>query len=274
MLMRGTVRELSNEELHRYAPSIFAEHPANFVSDKYSFVNTGHIIDRCREEGLVPVDVRQADTRTGSGNAGFQKHEVRLVSADILGRIRVDSTFPTVALTNSHNRRAALSIDAGLFRLVCSNGMMAPDAIAESVKVRHVGDMGEILEGVFSVVGSSAELAHKVEEYEDTHLSRDHQMAFATAALDLRKSAMQVTPETILMPRRPADTGSESWRLPKPDLWTTFNVLQENLTKGGREARTATGARTHTRAVKSLNEDQRLNKSLFTLAEEMKKLAA
>jgi len=57
-----------------------------------------------------------------------------------------------------------------------------------------------------------------------------------------------------------------------PDLWTTFNTVQENLIRGGLRGRTAKGNRTSTRAVKGVSENVRLNKALWTLAEKMAQL--
>ncbi len=63
------------------------------------------------------------------------------------------------------------------------------------------------------------------------------------------------------------------------DLWTTFNVVQEHLLRGGMRYAGYIPAeanqvfpthfvRNTTRPVAGLNEGQRLNKALWTLAEE------
>ncbi|HAF2376717.1 TPA: DUF945 domain-containing protein, partial [Salmonella enterica] len=65
----------------------------------------------------------------------------------------------------------------------------------------------------------------------------------------------------ILTPRRYEDR--------KDDLWSVFNRIQENLSKGGLPGRTAKGKRTHTRAVNGIDGDVRLNRALWVMAEQM-----
>ncbi len=255
---------LSNDQLLRAAPSIFAETPWDGVSDRYSFVSTAQIVERLRAEGMVPVQARQSNTRL-PGKKAFARHEVRFVDRSLLesgNQIVIGGTYPLVALTNSHDTGSAFSIDAGMFRLVCGNGMMVPNGIAQSVRVRHSGDMSDVIEGVFSVVEETQALPDLIREYSGITLSRDAQRAFATAALELRESSLPLTPEQVLTPRRMDDRG--------PDLWTVTNRIQENLVKGGLHSRTATGRRTSTRAIQDITADQKLNKALFVLAESLK----
>lgn len=266
------LQQLNADQLHRAAPSIFASAPWEGVSDRYAFVPTNDIIARMEGEfGLVPVAARESRTRHTTGKAGFQRHEVRMVHSDALkqGALIVGDTYPTVNLTNAHDTGASLAIDAGLYRLVCANGMMVPDNLVPSMRIRHTGDMTEVLEGVYSVVEQSTGLSDLVREYQGVAVTPAQQLAFATAAMELRESALEVTPAQLLRPRRWHDAGI-SGQMPKPDLYTTLNVVQEALIKGGQRTRTATGRRTSTRAVTDIGADQRINKALFTLAEALK----
>ncbi len=87
-------------------------------------------------------------------------------------------------------------------------------------------------------------------------------------ALELRDSPLQLEPRQLLEARRIADeTGGDSSR----DLWKTLNVVQENMVRGGVTARDANLRRRRTRAVASIAEDNRLNKALWRLAEELGK---
>lgn len=262
------LQALSNDTLFRKAPSIFAMQPWDGVSDKYTFVPTVDIIERLRvEANLVPITAREARTRVSSGKSGFQKHEVRLVDARALeqGALVVGDTYPTINLTNSHDTGAALAIDAGLFRLVCSNGLMVPDSMAQSVRVRHTGDLSDVIEGTFKVVEEAQGLIEVVKDYSNIHLSVDDQVAFATAALELRESTLPVTAAQLLRPRRWADAGQRS-DLPKDNLYVTVNVVQEALVKGGQRSRAATGRRATTRAITDIAQDQKVNKALMSLA--------
>ena len=64
--------------------------------------------------------------------------------------------------------------------------------------------------------------------------------------------------------RRPEDRGH--------DLWTSLQRVQENSLGGGQPGRTAQGRRTRTRAVGSIDRSVALNRALWVLAEEMRKL--
>ena len=255
------LQTLSNDQLFRAAPSIFATQPWDEVSDRYTFVSTSDIVDRLRGEGLVPVSARQSNTRL-PGKKAFARHEVRFVDQRMLNTKQVGDTFPQVLLTNSHDTGTAFAIAAGLYRLVCSNGMAVPDGIAQSVKVRHTGDLTDVIDGVFSVVEEAKELPQLIDEYSSIILPRPAQLAFANAALELRDSTLPLEPEQLLRVRRRDDY--------KDDLWTVTNRIQENLTKGGLRSKTATGRRTSTRAVTDIAGDLKLNKALFVLAEQLK----
>ncbi len=262
------LQTLSNDRLFQAAPSIFATQPWDEVSDRYTFVSTADIVERLRGEGLVPVSARQSNTRL-PGKKAFARHEVRFVDHRTLNTKQVGDTFPQVLLTNSHDTGSAFMIDAGLYRLVCSNGMAVPDGVAQSVRVRHTGDMTDVIEGVFSVVEEAKALPRLIDEYSSIILPRPAQVAFANAALELRESTLPLEPEQLLRPRRREDLQPGS-SLPRADLFTTLNVIQENLVKGGLRSRTATNRRTSTRAITDIAADLKLNKALFTLAEALK----
>ena len=77
-----------------------------------------------------------------------------------------------------------------------------------------------------------------------------------------------VQPEQLLSERRYDDKGH--------DLWTTFNVVQENVMRGGLKGtkRTDNGRsrRTTTRPVKAIDRNIKLNQALWYLTEKMAEL--
>lgn len=89
------------------------------------------------------------------------------------------------------------------------------------------------------------------------------QQALAQAALTYRfgEDHQPVTAPQILFPRR--------WQNESNDLWTTYQRIQENLIKGGLSGRSAKGGRTHTRAVRGIDGDVKLNRALWVMAEAM-----
>ncbi len=53
----GTVA-ISDDELRRFAPSVFASQPIEGVSERYRFLPTSSILSGMREIGWVPVRAR------------------------------------------------------------------------------------------------------------------------------------------------------------------------------------------------------------------------
>ena len=128
-----------------------------------------------------------------------------------------------------------------------------------------------MIDGAFRVVEGFEKIAASREAMRDPALSAPQQEAFARAAIALRFDAQAdasapVTERQVLAPRRAADTAG--------DLWTTFNRIQENTLRGGLAARTATGRRVRTRPVEGVDRSVALNRALWVLAEEMRRLAA
>jgi hypothetical protein len=96
-------------------------------------------------------------------------------------------------------------------------------------------------------------------------------MAFATAALPLRESSLDIEPRQLLLARRIEDQAA-----PNGDrsVWGTFNVVQENLIRGGIRGRMTNGGRRRTAAITNPGQDVKLNRALWTLAEALKEAVA
>lgn len=183
--------------------------------------------------------------------------------------------YPSIVLTNSHDRTSGYRLDAGLFRVVCSNGLTVQSSDMGSISVRHSGNVKDmVIDGCIRIIKDMPKVLESVDSMKSITLSQEEKQIFANAALQLRypddeKTGLGTAPikaEQLLLPRRSADR--------KDDLWTTFNTTQENFIKGGLRGRGTTGARTSTRAIKSVSEDSRMNKALWTLAEQMRLLKA
>jgi hypothetical protein len=264
-----TMEPLSNEQLYKAAPSIFATEPWHRMSDKYAFIPTVQVIDKMRQEGFVPVDAMQSRTRI-EGKGDFTKHLVRfrdIRQGDKALTPHLGQVYPELVLTNSHDGASAYKLDSGLFRLVCTNGMVVGDGVVNHVNVRHSGNPDNVIDATYEIVEQMPRVIESVESFQRLQLTAPEQQAFANAALALRyEDASPITPAQAVTPRRYEDRDQ--------NLWNTFNVVQENLTQGGLRGRSASGRRQRTRPVEGISENTKLNKALWTLAEEMKRLKA
>jgi hypothetical protein len=262
----GYSRPLDDDELQRIAPAIFADGAHDSRSRRYAYIPTRDLLNGMRNEGFFPVKVTQAKARDDS-RAGYCKHLIRFRRQDQLS----EKEAREVVLVNSHDGTSGFKLMAGVFRLVCSNGLIVGHTDSE-ISVRHSGDaLHNVIEGAYRVVSDFDAVSQKIEGMKSTLLSRDQQMAFGKAALALKfEGDSPVVPQAVIRPKRTEDTAK--------DLWTTFNVVQEHLLNGGLRglAINANGRqrRMRTRAVNGIDQNVQLNRSLWVLAEEMQKLAA
>jgi Domain of unknown function (DUF932) len=242
-------------------PSIYATHPSAKVSEKYGFIPTSVIVHALERSGFVPVKAQAA--RSSRERVAFAKHLIRFRHQEHMNT-QVGDWLPEVVLVNSHDGSSSYQIMAGVYRLVCANGMIVGNSFAEA-RVRHTKNApDEIVDASFRVIESLPGIADGIEDMRAITLEAGEREAFAVAALTLRyPDEAPIRPAQLLNTRRSADTSS--------DLWTTFNVLQENLLQGGQRR---ADSKRRTRKISSVSEDVRLNRSLWTLAEELKRLKA
>src|SRR6267154_5503526 len=224
---RGAVA-LSDGELRQCGPSIFASQPMDTVSDRYSFLPTSSILRGMRENGWAPVRAEQQSVRTAA-RRGFQKHLIRFARAEHLHSWEKNQVRPEVVLLNSHDKSIAYQLHCGLFRLVCSNGMVVADASFQRISIKHSGfNPDSVIEASFKVLSAVPDVMNKVQLFQDRILTDAQQLALATGAAayrweDLTKAP--VSPSMLLNPGRYGDGAK--------DLFITLNCVQENIIRGG-----------------------------------------
>jgi hypothetical protein len=262
---------LTNDQLMQRAPSVFAVEPWQKMSERYSFIPTIQVIEKMRSEGFQPVSAIQSRTRI-EGKQDFTKHMIRfrdMRHGDAPAIRTLGTIYPELVLTNSHDGASAYKLDAGLFRLVCTNGMVVSAGNVSQINVRHSGDVNQIIDASYSVIEEFPKVLASVESFSQLRLSAPQQQAYATAALALRydDNTAPVTAQQVVTPRRTEDRDA--------NLWNTFNTVQEHMINGGLRGRNVeTHRRLKTRPVSGISENTRLNKALWTLTEEMAKLLA
>lgn len=257
---------LSDDQIHRVAPSIFAEAPHESRSQRYAYIPTATVLTELRKEGFQPFMVTQTRTRH-EDRRDYTKHMIRLRHAS---QISARGEANEIILLNSHDGTSSYQMLAGMFRFVCSNGLVCGDTVAD-VRVPHKGDVaGQVIEGAYQVLHGFDRALESRESMQAITLDEGEAEVFARAALSLKyddpDKPAPITESQILMPRRFDDR--------RPDLWMTFNRVQENLTKGGLSGRSANGRRQQTRPVQGIDSDVRLNRALWLLADGLRQLKA
>ena len=114
-------------------PSAFAKTQSQRVSNKYTFISTATVLDDMKKLGWNPYQASQRKSRK-SQDAMFTKHMIRLRNGEVEN---IGDSIPEVILTNSHDGRNAFTLHAGLFRMVCENGLVIADTTFEQVKIKH-----------------------------------------------------------------------------------------------------------------------------------------
>jgi hypothetical protein len=270
-----TQSPLTLEMVRQYAPSAFATAPHSSRSERYTYIPTVNVIEGMIKAGFQPFSASQSRSRI-EGKSEFTKHMIRFRHQDVTAALAVGDVIPEVILVNSHDGTSAYKLIAGMFRLVCSNGLMVADSTTGSVSVMHKGNIiAEVVEASNEIISHSEKALTAVGEWGRLQLTDGEQRAFAEAAHTVRfadaegKVSTPITAEQLLRPRRSEDHGS--------DLWKTFNRVQENVIKGGLHGviRDDNGRRLRavsTRQVKGIDQDVKLNRAMWQLAERMAEL--
>ncbi len=252
---------LTNDQIARVAPSIFAAGKHESRSERYTYIPTIQILDGLRNEGFQPFMVAQSRSRV-EGKSEFTKHMMRLRKID---QIDAQEAFEII-LINSHDGTSSYQMLAGIFRFVCQNGMVMGDTY-QDIRVHHRGNITEnVIDAAYTIMNDVDAVQASIETMKGTPLALPEARIFAETALSLKyDKEAPIRPDDLLTARRYEDRVNT-------DLWATFNKVQENLLKGGQRGETATGKRTRTRGVTSIDNNVRLNKALWTLSEKMANL--
>ena len=243
------------------APAILATNPhPRIKSPKYTFTNSMDLIEDMDRLGFKITSAKQSKTSNGDMR-NYGTHILRfgnpeLYIKDSNGGIEAR---PEIVLINDHMGNRPVQFEAGLFRLVCSNGLVVKSQDFGGFRERHTRFDFEGLKRMISEkIGGMKTVVEKISKWNGKLMSDNERFAFAAEALTLRL-ANDRKPENyelyeVLTPKRAADGGKS--------LWHTFNVVQENLIKGGYQMNER-----QARAITNPIQDIKINQDLWTLAE-------
>lgn len=228
----------------------------NKLSDKYQVIKTHDVAQIMREQGFI---ITQANTlKPRNRDPRVVKHFLRLRHQS--HETSINGTIPEIVLINSHDGSTSLRMEAGLFRMICSNGLIVKSASIYSSRTRHI-DVTEtrVVEEADKVIRAALESARRIELFMNKTLSDVDAKDFAMQAIQIR-SMPNVTPEAMLQVRRQEDAGNK--------LWNVFNRVQENLMRGGIQGVSTNGRRVTTQGVRAMGPTVKVNTRLWELAEE------
>jgi len=170
---------LDNTQLMHIAPSIFASEPwggddtRKGVSSKYEFIPTIQVVEKMRSEGLVPIKAMQAKTRI-PGKGEFTRHIIRFRSPNL--KWSLNSSIPEIVLVNAHDLSSSYQLSAGIFEMVCANGLIVQSQDFGAYITRHQGDiMNGVIEATYKIIEELPMLEERVAEYQALTLNYDQQ---------------------------------------------------------------------------------------------------
>ncbi len=260
---------LTEDEIKERCPLAFRENPTNpKVSEKYVQANTATVINDMAKLGWYVVDAKQKGKRKNS--SGIQSfHMVSFQNPDIkvMENNEVEA-FPRIILTNSHDGMNSFKFMIGLYRLVCSNGLIVADETFEELTIRHINyNFNDLRHLVAKTVEALPQYIETVNKMKATQLSKEQKYDFALKMLKLRKNVpedvqltvSESTLQDVLTPVRTADEGDS--------VWNVFNVLQEKMIKGGSMVESGKNNKLRKmRPVKSFVRDLNVNYSMYQTA--------
>ena len=262
----------SLEELKEIAPSIFTKKGSDKTSSKYTHIPTDRVIKDLELLGWGVVDAKEVNARQ---DKGYQKYlvvfrnpdvSINKKSTNVDGEVFEDIVFPQILVTNSHDGKNSFKFQAGLYRMVCENGLVIVDQQFEDYTIRHMGYDFEALQGVIKDMISNLDLTvESMNKMRKIELDENQQFEFAKKLLDIRVEGTdnlyrEEQIGDILVPQRKEDFGD--------DLWSVFNRVQENIVEGNFKYYNAKtlGTERQARPIKNFKQDMDVNKKLFSAA--------
>lgn len=266
---------MTKDEMREKAPFIFCKEKTNpNTSGRYSFADTETLVDDMAKLGWGVTDCKQQRANKRSNIHSF--HTVAFQNPDIYltnDRGEIEA-FPRIIVSNSHDGLHSFKFMAGVYRAICSNGLVVADAEFSAFSVRHINyDFGELQKIVAQSIELTRTKVSVINDMQNLRLSVEQQQTLATKAIAIRKNVdwreIKVSEEDltdILEPVRDEDKGET--------LWDTFNILQEKIIKGEFTlGKTKRGNRRKARPITGAAKDIEVNQALFLAATEYLEVA-
>lgn len=259
------MQSLSTEYLQTKAPAIFAESSAN-MSTKYQQIPTFKILEALKTEGFNAVKVQQ-QRKLDPARVSYAKHIIRLRHDRDL--VTDKAHVPEVVLMNSHDGASAYKMILGVFRVVCSNGLVVASSTMASINVRHTGQASQIdslITGAHTLIDQSRLVLDKIEDWRSKVLSEEQKREYFRGAFDIyrdgREEVKALEINQIGYSYRREDNSN--------DLWTVFNKTQENLIRGNLYLQGSGSSVRRARRITSIDKDTKLNQALWQYTNDFK----
>jgi hypothetical protein len=212
------------------------------IKQKEFYIPTLDVVTKLQDEGWQISGVAEQRSK----NRKISNNYVQMLHPDfaLKNNKGKDEAFTSITISNSCNGSKPLQMSLGMFRQVCSNGLVRFDQHAETENIKHIAINARDLDRFIAPMNSKVnKLLAEVNEMKHRGLSAEEIRKLAHEAASLRYNDLEdINVNDLLTVNRIEDESN--------DLWTVFNRIQENLTHD----------------IRNMNEDIRLNQQLFSLA--------
>jgi hypothetical protein len=253
-------RTLSIDELRHSTPAVFAREASARTRPTYRFINTAEVLHALLEAGFIPSAAQQTRSRAGS-DPSYARHMIRL--RPVRESLTLVDCIPEICLINAHDGTSAYQLLAGLYRPLCTNGLLCRMGDFAVIRVPHRSSVvADVVAGALQVTAQFERIGKTVTSMAARILSRGEQLSFAETAFQIRWARIEGRPDfapvKLLQPRRASDD--------HPTLWHTFNRLQQASLIGGIHYHSRSHRLVSTRRIRNIREDVRINTALWQSA--------
>ena len=166
----------------RESPLPLRRGPTTEQVPAYTFISSERVLAALGSAGFLPVEARQAVRARSPVHA---RHLIRLRRR--FETVQLRDAIPEILFLNSHDGTSAYQLRVGLFRVVCTNGLVVSAGVFPVWRVMHRGDVvKDVVQAALRISERFDTLAASVERMERTPLDRLQQLDFAEQALALR----------------------------------------------------------------------------------------
>ena len=251
---------LSLADLRARTPAAFAGNASARLKTTYKFISTAEVVHALIEAGFQPSAAQQTRSRAGS-DPTYARHMIRM--RHVRDSVEIIDAIPELCLVNAHDGTSAYQLLAGLYRPLCTNGLLCRMGDFAVVRVAHRSTViADVVAGALAITAQFEPIRTQVAAMAARTLSDEHLLEFAAEAFEIRYAKVEnrpaYSPSRFLEIRRAADA--------TPTLWHALNRTQEAAMAGGVSYRSRTQRLVRTRRLSSIRESVRINTALWQAA--------
>ena len=235
-------------------PAAFGKEKFEERTSKYNLISTDNIMGIFQENGWFPSKTQQVKSRTRSQDV--VKHLITFRNENIP---KVNDIIPEINLINSHDGSSTFRLMAGLYRFVCSNGLIVSESEFASFRIRHSSQAPDKIDSAIKEIVEIVPLiTAKSEEMNTIIMNPVDRLDLSSNIIERvweNSGSKPFEPAQLIQARRDEDKENT--------LWNTYNSIQENLIKGGLIGTTSTNKKRKMRGITNIDKNIKINQILW-----------